>query len=436
MKTDLSPWRCCLRLILVLSLISLSSTGIAQLINARFITSVYAWEQFDTVDVSRKYARGTQSLILDIAQSDFSIHTHLQGAAALQRKLDEVPDFRAYYLYARMRNIGDAVDFSFGRLPYFAGVGNGTLDGALTTARLAGNTFRVTLYGGQNLRPDLGVKDWVPLKHNFVVGGQVLTTAIPSTRLGISYVNRQRERSPYEATRADSLFNPFTVFVQPPPDKEQLLSGDVSYSMNDLTLYGRYDHDLNGEKTQRGQVGVRYNVSRDLSVSGDFVHRAPRLPFGTFFTLFSTSTINEFEVGGDYVFMPEWRGFLRGAFVQYDGENSTRYTLGVAHNHVGLTYRGNTGYAGELQSVSVYGAYPLLDRMIIPTAGITFTSYKLSSDATREDALAGILGATFRPLQWIALDVQGQYIKNRIFDNDLRLFARLSVWFSERLDIF
>lgn len=421
-------------LFLFLFLIPLSTN--AQLVTGRFITSVQSWEQFDTVGSSRTFTRGFQSAIFDIAQGDFSLHTHFQAATMLQTKLDELPDYRMYYLYGKWRDIGGALDFSFGRLPYFAGVGTGTLDGVLTTVRALDNTLRLTVYGGANVPYDLSVGNWGPLRNNFTLGGQIVTSALTNAKIGVSYMDRRRERDPYWATRLDSLLNPFAILIIPEAAKEQYVSGDASYQWDRVRLYGRYDYDLNYEKTQRGQIGLSVQASDKLSFSGEYIHRAPRLAYNSFFSVFNVSDVDEFEAGCDYVFHPAWRGFVRGAYVKYTDDNSLRYTAGIVHNYVGLTFRGGSGYAGELTSLSLQGAYPLLEKMLIPNAGISFVSYKLNDADTKEDALAGSLGATVRPAQFVSVDLQVQWLKNKVVENDVRFFGRLNLWFSERLTIF
>ena len=415
--------------------ISLSlSTG--QLVKGRLITSIYSWEKFDTVGVSNTYTRGLQSILLDITQSDFSLHTHLQAASLLQDKIDELPDFRAYYLYAQWKNIADLADLSLGRIPFFAGVGNGTVDGARVIFRFAENAYRVTAYGGASVPTDLALTGWKPMKRNFIGGGQILTTALANTRVGISYIARSREQSPYWTQRTDDLSNLVTTYVMPELRKEQYASADLSYQFTGGHAYGRYDYDLGFERTLRGQVGARFDVSDDFSLSGEFIHRAPRTPFNSFFAVFSTSSTDEVEGGVDFIATPGIRAFGRGAYVKYDGENSFRYTLGAACTYVNLSYQGNSGFAGELSNISLEGVYPLCENMITPSIGFSYSSYKLNSSASRQSAYAGALGATLRPLDWLSLDLQGQILRNEIFKSDFRFFGKLNIWFSERFSIF
>jgi hypothetical protein len=436
------PHQCGIVMVSLRSLLLISCLWIlpvhafSQLVNGRLISSVYAWEKFDTVNTSTMFGRGFQSVLLDITQSDFSFHTHLQGAINLQKTLDETPDFRAWYLYARWKNIAGVADLSFGRLPYFAGVGTGTLDGALTTVHFADDAARLTLYGGAPASPGLVLNDWRPLAGNYAMGGQFSTTAIEGMRMALSYVQRLRAFPSYFGIRPDSLFNPVTTLIEPEAQSEKTAGVDASYRTGCVRLYGRADYNVNEDRAQRAQARIRYDVSDRLMFSGEYIYRRPHIPFGSFFSVFPTSAIQEAEAGLDYAIAAPWNLFVKGALVQYDGDQSFRYTAGVSHRYIYLSYRGNAGLAGELQSVSLQGAYPLFENMLVPNAALTYASYKLDKTGSTENALAAALGATVRPVAMLSLDVQGQWMKNRVFENDVRLFAKLTIWFTEQFHIF
>ena len=439
MKTNrifASPSGSIVLLFVLIVLVAFVQEASAQLVNGRFTTSVYTFEKFDTVNVSRSYLRAFQSAYLDVAQNDFSLHTHLQVAGTVRKTLDEEPDFRAYYLYARMKQIAKVIDLSLGRVPYYAGVGSGTLDGGLVRANLAGSAIRLALYGGARVPEDLTLSGWKSVDRNFVVGGQVLVTSLENARIGLSYVNKQRERLPYWTERPDSVYNPVSVYVIPNNLKEQYISADADYTLSQTRFYGRYDFDANSSETSRGQFRISHSLSEAVILTGDFIHRAPRVAYNSFFAAFATSSIDEFEAGVDYRFDPVWRVFGRGALVQYDDENSARFTVGVAQTFGGLTYRGGTGYAGELHSISVYGAYPLLDRTLTPNASLSFGSYRLSKDAPEDNALALAVGATYRPLPVLSIDLQLQDVSNKVLDSDIRFFGKVNFWFAERMSIF
>ena len=407
----------------------------AQLVTGRFITSMYGWEHFDSVGVSQQYLRGFQSIALDVGKNDLSFHTQIEGAATLDSTFSKSTDLRAYYLYAKWRNICNAVDLSVGRQPYFAGAGFGTMDGLLAKARF-GSTMQLTLYGGLPVKSDLSFDRKAQLKNSSLFGAQALITSIKNARLGLSFTNRQRLMDGFQTTRLDQQFNPVEYFVAPELDHMQIGSADVAYKISLLNIYGRFDYEFLTKKTLRGQFGLSSNVNEKLSLSAEMIYRAPHIPLNSFWSVFEISNNTEIEGGADYLFSPSLRAFLRGAFISYDDESSFRYTAGVATNNASLSYRGNSGYAGELQSITIQGMYPFFDNMISPVLAFNYSSYKLNKSETESTSnYTAIFGATFRPMKLLSLDVQGQWLHNKILNRDVRFFARLNVWFSEQLNL-
>jgi hypothetical protein len=412
-----------------------SSPAPAQLINGRVISSVYTWEKFDTVGSSRKITRGYLSGILDIGQGNFSLHTHFQAASELKKQLDESPDYRLYYLYVQQKSIAGFADLTLGRLPYFAGVGLGTVDGGQATFRFADNAYKLTMYGGANVPVDMTVKGFGSARNNFVVGGQAVVAPISDLRASVSYMNRRRERESYWTVRPDPTIDPLPMLIVPPPEEEEYAGADLSYKFNEARFYGRYDYDLNLKKTQRGQAGIRYSFSPRLFATADFLFRNPRIPYNSIFSVFDYKSITEYEAGVDYYLTPVFRTFVRGAYVQYSGDNSFRYTAGIGSENLELRYRGNTGYAGELNTVSLTGAYPLFNNHVVPNAAFTYTRYRLDANSSMESALSAALGTTLRFLQVASLDLQGQWVNNLVYKSDFRFFGKLNIWFSERLNL-
>ncbi len=410
----------------------------AQLVSGRFVTSFYTWQKFDTVDVSKTYLRAYQTIQLSAAQGDFSLHTYLQGAMNATNDFGDVGRVRVYNLYLTWANIFNAVELDLGRQAVYAGVGNGTIDGAVARARILQNQVVVTGYAGATAPDGLGgVRTNIHDNNEF--GGQVTTTAVPGLRAGLSYMNRHESRDPYWTSRGrDSTFTPVPYYVSYESEAEQYGSVDLFYTYNTLfSVYGRYDHDFNLNQTSRTQAGARVNVTAALALTADFIHRAPRISFNSIFTAFTMNTVDEIEGGVEYGFTPLLRAFAKVASVTYSDDKSHRWTLGFSMGYGSISYSGGDGYAGQLQSFNVQGAYPLLDNKVIPSAGISYASYRFSPDSpTRDEALAIVLGSTVRPMKAFSFDVQGQWLTNKIVKQDMRLFLKLNYWFSERLSIF
>ena len=406
----------------------------AQLLSGRLTTSVYGWEQYDTVGTSQKYFRAFQTAQLSLAHGDLSVHTFLQGTANLTSAFGDAGLVRVYNLYANWANIGKMFDLSIGRQAVYAGVGLGTIDGLVLRGKFADNMVRFTGFGGATVNPSFtGVQsNW---HDNFHFGGQVLATPIPDARVGISYMKRYEERDAYWALRArDTTFSPYRVYIANDDAAEEYLSGDVAYAYNDAaSFYGRYDHDLRNGRASRVQGGARVQVSNALEFTGDYIHRIPRIAYNSIFSAFMANSINEVEGGLNYRVSRLVNVFGKLASVSYSDESSMRWTLGVNTGFGSFAYSASNGYAGELQSFSVQGSYPLMQRMLIGTAGISYASYRLSAEDARNDAFSMLLGAIVRPTSSVSVDLQGQWLANKIMSSDMRVQVRFMYWFAQQL---
>jgi hypothetical protein len=414
----------------------------AQLVNGRFTTSFYTFERFDTVGSSRTYLRAFQSVQLSVAQNDFSVNTYLQGAVNGSNQFGDNGNVRFYNLYFRWANIGKMLDLSLGRQAVYAGVGKGAIDGLTARARVWDNQITLTGYGGSTVNDEYtGVrKDW---HDNLNLGGQVLTTLVPGARIGLSYMYRREKRDDYLAVRETQLGDSLKTYLTVPfavrneSIAEQLGSADASWSYGRiLTVYGRYDYDFNFKETSRGQGSVRVNVTDALALTGDYTYRKPQIAFNSIFSVFTLNSTRLAEGGVEYGFTPLLRVFGKLGVVSYTDTTSMTWTFGVNSGYGSASYSGSTGYAGQLESFSVQGAYPLFDRVLVPSLGVSWASYRLSAEDPKDNALAILAGATVRPTRNFSFDVQGQWMTNRLYDRDMRLQVKLMYWFAERVSLF
>ena len=417
---------------LVVLLTACVATSGAQYVSGRVSTAVYGWEQFDTVGVSQQRVRAYQTAQLTVSQGDFSLTTFLQGSTNLAGSFGDAGRVRFYNLYLSWLNIGKVAEVHLGRQSVYAGVGVGSLDGLVARARLLNNKLTITGYGGAAVGPEFTMPS--KFSSNAMYGGQVVTTALPGARIGLSYMKRQEERDAYWTLRArDTSFTPMPFYVEPYEDAEELASADARYDYGErLSVYGRYDHDLLNERTARAQGGARVQITERIAVSADYIHRLPRVMYNSIFSAFVSNAVDELEGGVEYGFTPMLRAFGRVAAVSYTDEKSTRWTVGLNTGYATIAYAGSDGYAGELTSLSAQASYPLFGKVIIPTAGFSYASYRLSKESTKDNAIGVILGAAVRPTAAISCDVQGQWLTNKLMQRDLRVQARFSYWFAHR----
>jgi len=430
-----------LRCLVTLLVCGLSAAP-AQLVNGRFTTSLYTFERFDTVGSSTTYVRAFQTAQLSVAEGDLSFHTYVIGAMNGAGAFGDNGRVRLYNLYMRWANIGSIGELSLGRQAVYAGAGNGTIDGLSARVRLLDDQITVRGHAGSTVNQDFSGlrKNW---HDNLSFGGQIMTTALQDARIGLSYLNRREQQDPYWTLRTrDTTFTPVPYYVAPLPENEERVSADVAYAFGELvTVYGRYDYDVLYRNTARGQGAVRVTVSPALALTGEYIYRKPRVSFNSIFSAFTLNAVSEIEGGVEYSLKPmpgRFGGlplflFAKLGYVSYSDDKSMRWTVGWSTTYGSMSYSHGSGYAGDIHSFNVQGSYPLFDRVLVPTVGLSMARYRLSADAPSEDALAILAGATVRPLKQFSFDVQGQWMKNKLYDRDMRLQVRLNYWFAERI---
>jgi len=428
-----------LTLIVAFGVVSAVQTSFSQFLQARFVTSAYAWQRHDTVGLSSNHLYAYQSAQFSISQDDFTFSTYLQGWNDFSGPLKNNGRIRLYSLSLKWRNIAGVGDATVGRQAVFAGAGNGTIDGLSATARFFDKRVKVLGYVGA-LAP-AGMKGEIidnPSK-NAMFGAQVVAMPVDFGQVSVSYTNKRIQPEAYTALRRDSLFNPILVEISPTARIEEYVSADVSAEYGMVYGYIRYDHDLQFEKMSRVQVFTRVTPVDRIGITGEYLKREPRISFNSIFSAFTYNSLEEFEIGLEYDvhFLDGVRTFARYGEVSYGDEISQQYTFGANWKYLSASASSLSGYNGRINAATINGGYPLFDNMLTPTASFTYGYYKLNRyQAKRDPALSASVGAVYRPMPILSVDTQVQWIQNKIYKNDVRVFLRASYLLSERLTLF
>jgi hypothetical protein len=414
-------------------IISFSITTFSQNINGRFSSSIYSFERFESSDISNKYLRSYQTLNLNINKNIFSIRSYLTFESDLFKKLDYDPRFRFYNLYLEARNLFEVATLKIGRQPLFNSVAGGVFDGANIDLRY--NGYKLTGYYGGNVpayqKFEL-TKDW---KNDYIYGGKFTINNIEDWRVALSYVNKNFRTYDYWATRLDENLNPITVLIQNNSNQYKFATAEVSYEKkNVLNIDTRYDFDFNLIKTSKLEFNGRYTDIKNLGIDLYYNFREPRIRYNSIFSVFDYGNTQEIETGADYK-LGEYTVIGRFGYVKYKDDNSDRVTVGVNSPYGTLSYRKTFGYAGELDAVSIYAAHSFWEGLITPSVGLSFTTYKLSKDDNRNDLTTILGGFNFRPWRSFSVDIQGQFLNNKIYKNDFRMFFKLNYWFNTNLTV-
>jgi hypothetical protein len=329
------------------------------------------------------------------------------------------------------------IDVSFGRQMIFAGVGNGTIDGGMLSAQLFDSRLKLIGYYGTLPVANGQLKMVDDQAHNNMLGAQVVGLPASYIKVSLSYMRKLIRPETYWMTRAlDSLGAVHSVEFTPSAESEHYLSSDVNIDYGIVSAYARTDADLNLEKISRIQLFTRIKVAEPLALTGEYIHREPRISYNSIFWVFTYNAISDYELGAEYTIYKEWQVFGRIGNVSYGDENSNRVTIGGNMKYASASFSWNTGYGGELTSVSANAGYPLFDNKLTPTIMAGYASYKLSANAPQSNAMSLGVGAVYRPLPVLSLDMQVQWLRNNVYNNDMRLFFRASYFLSDQLNIF
>jgi len=419
-----------------------ASLSFSQNINGRFSSSIYTFERFDSVETSAKYARAFQLLILNLNHSDFSLRSYLNLETDLSEDLKNDPRLRFYNLYFEARNVFDIATVKIGRQPIFSKVAGGTFDGA--NLDLKYKPYKFSFFYGANIpayqKLELSDNWW---KDDYIFGARFTTTALESFQISLGYVDKNFKPEEYFARRltrsgddANPVLDPITVLIRNKSNQFTYGSAEVDYKMESIfSVNTRYDYDFNYEKTSKFELFGSYLQLPKITLNLYYNYREPRIKYNSIFSVFDYGTTQEIELGGDYSFYKNYSFSGRFGYVSYKDENSQRITAGVNSDYGSLTYRKTFGYSGELDALSIYTAHSFEDGLLTPSLGLSFTGYKLSADSERNNLTTILLGINVRPLTKVSFDLQGQYMDNKIYKNDYRLFFKINYWFNENLNL-
>jgi hypothetical protein len=91
------------------------------------------------------------------------------------------------------------------------------------------------------------------------------------------------------------------------------------------------------------------------------------------------------------------------------------------------------GYSGESDGVNGYYIRQIVPEILSTSVSLSYARYRLGDYTTEKvNSLSGMLGITYRPNRQLSVDVQGQFIQNRIYKLDSRFLVGISYWFFKK----
>ncbi len=417
---------------LIFFLVVVSGILSAQNINGRFSSSLYSFERFDSADVSKNHLRAYQMLNLNLNYGDVSIRSYLNFENDFAQEIKDDPRLRFYNLYLEARNILNIGTLRLGRQPIINSVVGGLMDGASLSLRKG--DFQLSGFYGGNVPAYQKLELIENFSDNYIAGGKLSTTVINNLRLGVGYVNKNFKPLDYKAIRLDPDLTPIEVLIQNKSNQYQFILGEAAYYLPEkFSLDINYEYDLNFKETSKIEFDGRYEEIKDLGLNFYYSFREPKIRYNSIFSVFDYGNTQEIEMGADIRINENFTVIGQLGIVNYKDDNSSRVGLGLATSVGTFNYKKTFGYAGEMDAISGYTAYTLADGLITPSAGFSYTTYKLSPDAEENSLTTILVGMNFRPFRKLSFDIQGQYMDNKIYKDDFRLLFKLNHWFNLNL---
>ena len=416
-------------LILVSLALGLNSLCFTQTINGRFTSALYTFERFDTLNNSATYARTFQVLYLTFGDKNVALKTYMNLENDISEKLTYDPRFRMYNFYLDIKNLFEIVYIKLGRQPLYNTLGGGAFDGMTLGVNYKG--FDLNGYYGGNVPAYQKVDFTDNLDNNYVGGANLNVYAISNTRIALRYVNKAFENIAYTTVRLDPDYNTIPYYIENNSQQFRYVMGEVSYSQpKNFRVDTRYQYELNYATTSRFEISGRYEQIEDLGLTAYYNYRKPFVRYNSIFSVFDFKNSQEIEIGADYLIDKTYKLIGKFGNVSYEDESAQRISLGLASRWGTLTGRKTFGYAGELSAISFYTAQTILSGLLTPNFSFAYTRYKLSSDAETNEMVTLLLGCNYRPIRTLSFDLQGQYLNNKIYNNDFRLLVKLNFWFN------
>ncbi|MBI1931782.1 MAG: hypothetical protein HYS24_04530 [Ignavibacteriales bacterium] len=405
---------------------------VAQNINGRITSSLYAFERAQSIDNSDMFLRAYETLTLNVNEGNYSLKSRLNFETNFSNALDNDPRLRVYNLFFEARKVFNVATVKLGRQPIFNQVAGGLFDGA--NVKLNYSDFAVEGYFGGAVPAYQELKFTDDLKNNNIFGGEVSYSGLSNTKLSLSYVDKSFKPISYNAQRLDANLNPITILIENNSTQYSYGSFGASY-FGVVDADARINFDFNFMKVSRVELNGRYAATEKLGIDLYYNYRAPQIRYNSIFAVFDFGNTNEIEAGLDYKINNDFSVFGKFGDVEYKDENSQRFTIGVNSIYGGLSYRQTLGYAGELSSITASTGKSFMNGLLTPSIGLAYTNYKLSADEEANDIISALTGLNIRPWRTLSFDLQGQFSDNKIYKNDLRLFFKINYWFNTNLDL-
>lgn len=390
----------------------------SQAVSARFSTTAYASEFFRTENESSALFRAHELLQLSIGQlagNHLSFHTYLQISDDLSESFTDDPRARFMHAYLNWQSASRRWEVRLGRQRVYGGVAYGSIDGLMAEWR-SPQTFSAKIFAGSLAPMDgyLEIENWDDAR---LWGGRLAARKNGTGEIGVSFMQRSRA--------TEDLPGAFrTGPVKLTSEQQRLLGADARLSLGDFQIFSRADYDVLNENMRR----VSGEAQRDFAMTTlgvGYLYRRPLVDNNSIFSVFAYEPMQ--EIFGHVVWrvQPRLQFDTRLAAQIYDGDSGFDLSVAGQWRNVGGRVQFAHGYLGRQIGGGVNYSRAIASRWH-GFGGVHLTRYKLLSSGENRTSTIATVGSSFEISRDWQVVAEGQYLHNRYYDRDARVFLRMN----------
>lgn len=344
-----------------------------------------------------------QALQLKVSPENYS-NLYLSSYLRVGKFGDEDWEEKVYNLFADWKSNSNRFRLRVGRQFVYQGVINGTLDGALVSAKLTKN-LDVKLFGGLSAHP---ARKFETLKwdEGNVLGGFASYRFPWEFKLDASYFQKIRHDETVWQIAGAGLTGKFR---------------------KNIYYQAQVDQNLQTEKLQGARARLTYYY-KSWSFSTEYNTQKPRIYEDSYFRIFDLKAYNQFRGAATYN-LNQYQFGLQYLFtaMEFDETSQVILTAGIPWGIIGLVYQ--DGFGGK--NAGVYGElrYDIFSQLTA-RAYSSYYNYERQTTVISEDAAAFSGGLDYRPFKQLLLQADVQQSINSVFEDDIRGLFRLNYFFN------
>ncbi len=383
-----------------------SPTVIAAELKGVLGSELYVWKE-----TGKHHVRPYESIQANLLawhgpnSQSLSFHTYLRWTSDFSSKLPGDPNTFVYDTYLKLTDLPRGTTLMIGRQFVYSATGSALLDGARIRYNLP-LQLKMDLFGGSDVS-NLDPKKIQSFSKFGVIGAGLSHSLNSSTHFGLEWLRKQSE--------GQTSFNRASLYAES--------------AKRGFTFYGRIAYNLFNSGLAEIITRGAYSF-KAWHASAEFNMREPSVASNTLFSIIDFRSYKQIRLEARRAILSQLAVVAGYHQTFLQGDNSWRGSIGINLKNYSIGWQHQKGYAGD--NDGIYGNIILqLNTGWQAYSNVSLFRYRIQEmQPNRNDAYAANAGINWRSLSGIDVRLEGQYLRNAVQKDDIRLYMKLSNRFS------